>query len=97
MMIPQNKNVCQLVWHLCVDTTVHELYWYNTEGDRNSVVSEASCRMDVTRLEQRAYIKIALLRGRNARECHSELYCYNTEGDRNSVVSQLSCRMDATH
>jgi hypothetical protein len=29
--------------------------------------------MDVTRLEQRAYIKIAVLRGRNARECHSEL------------------------
>ena len=29
--------------------------------------------MDVTRLDQRAYIKIAVLRGRNARECHSEL------------------------
>ncbi|GFQ82429.1 HTH_48 domain-containing protein [Trichonephila clavata] len=29
--------------------------------------------MDVTRVEQRAYIKIAVLRGRNAMECHSEL------------------------
>ena len=29
--------------------------------------------MHVTRLEQRAYIKITVLRGRNARECHSEL------------------------
>jgi hypothetical protein len=44
-----------------------------TEGDRNLVVSQASCRMDVIRLEQRAYIKIAVLRGRNAIEVHSEL------------------------
>ena len=29
--------------------------------------------MDVTRLEQRAYIKIAVLRGRNARGCHIEV------------------------
>ncbi|GFX52164.1 HTH_48 domain-containing protein [Trichonephila clavipes] len=29
--------------------------------------------MEVTRLEQRAYIKIAVLRKRNAMECHSEL------------------------
>jgi hypothetical protein len=29
--------------------------------------------MDVTRLEQNVYIKIAILRERNARECHSEL------------------------
>ena len=28
--------------------------------------------MDVTRLEQRAYITIAILGGSNARECHSE-------------------------
>ena len=56
-------------------TTVEdsELYCYNTEGDRNSFVSQASCRMGVTRLEQLAYIKIAVLRGRNARECHKEL------------------------
>ncbi|GFW45180.1 HTH_48 domain-containing protein [Trichonephila clavipes] len=32
-----------------------------------------SCEMEVTRVEQRAYIKIAVLRGRNAMECHSEL------------------------
>ena len=31
-----------------------ELYFYNIENDRNSVVSQASCRMDVTPLEQRA-------------------------------------------
>ena len=29
--------------------------------------------MDVTRLEQRSYVKTAVLRGRNAKECHSEL------------------------
>ena len=36
MMIPQNKNVRQLV-----ETAVEgggELYCYNTEGDRNSIV-----------------------------------------------------------
>jgi hypothetical protein len=41
-MIPQNKNVRQLVWDLkYVDTAVEgsELYCYNTEGDRNSIVS----------------------------------------------------------
>ena len=51
MMILQNKNVCQLVWHLkYIDTAVEgsELYCYNTEGDRNSFVSQESCRMDVT-------------------------------------------------
>ena len=46
-----------------------ELYCYTTEGDRNSVVSQGSCRMDVIRQEQRAYIKIAVLQGRNPREC----------------------------
>ncbi|GFT70422.1 HTH_48 domain-containing protein [Trichonephila clavipes] len=29
--------------------------------------------MEVTRVEQRAYIKIAALRGRNAMECHNTL------------------------
>ena len=40
----------QLVWHLYIDTAVEdgELYCYNTEGDRNSVVSQTSCRLDVT-------------------------------------------------
>ena len=28
--------------------------------------------MEVTRQEQRSYVKIAVLRGRNAKECHSE-------------------------
>ena len=28
-----------------------ELYCYNTEGDRKSIKSHGSCRMDVTRLE----------------------------------------------
>jgi hypothetical protein len=75
-MIPQNKNVHQLVWHLWyIDTAVEssELYCYNTEGSKNSVVSQTLCRMDVTRLEQHAYIKIAVVQGRNARKCHNEL------------------------
>ena len=58
-----------------VDTVVEgtEIYCYNTEGDTISVVSQASYRMDVTRLEQCVYIKKAVLRERNASECHSEL------------------------
>ena len=43
-MISQNKNVRQIVWY--VDTAV--LYCYNTEGDRHSVVSQTSIKMDVT-------------------------------------------------
>ena len=31
-----------------------ELYCYNTEGDKNSVVSQASCRMELTLLELQA-------------------------------------------
>ena len=70
-MIPQNMNVRQLVWYLqYVDTAVEDsvLYCYNTEDDRNSVVSQTPCRIFVTLLEQRIYVKIAVLRGRNARE-----------------------------
>ena len=41
-----------------VDTAVEDSdYCYNTEGDRNSLVSQALYRMDVTRLEQRASLK----------------------------------------
>ncbi|KAJ4441341.1 hypothetical protein ANN_11196 [Periplaneta americana] len=29
--------------------------------------------MNVSRLEQRAYVKIAVLRSQNARECHAQL------------------------
>jgi hypothetical protein len=29
--------------------------------------------MDVTQLEEHAYIKIAILQGTNSRQCHSEL------------------------
>ena len=50
-MIPQNKKVRQLVWHLLFVVAAvasSELYCYKTEGDGNSVVSQASCRMDVT-------------------------------------------------
>ena len=53
-MIPHNKYVRQLVWYFWyVDTAVEdsELCCYNTEGDRNSVVSQDSWRIDVTRLE----------------------------------------------
>ena len=58
MMILQNKNMSQLVCHLNVDTAVEntKLYCYNKEGDRNSVVSQASCRIDVTRLEPNLHI-----------------------------------------
>jgi hypothetical protein len=34
---------------------ISELYYYKTEGDKNSVVSQESWRLDVTRVEQRAY------------------------------------------
>ena len=65
MMIPQNKNVCQLVWHLqYVHTAVEgsELYCYNTEGDRNTVISQASCRIYyVTGLAQCAYFEREML------------------------------------
>jgi hypothetical protein len=52
-MIPQNKNVRKLVWHLHVDARVEgsEVYCYNTEGGGNSVVSQASFRMEWTLLE----------------------------------------------
>jgi hypothetical protein len=51
MMIQQNKNFHHIVRHLYyIDTAVDgsDLYYYNTEGDRNSVVSQVSCRMDVS-------------------------------------------------
>ncbi|GFX81522.1 HTH_48 domain-containing protein [Trichonephila clavipes] len=38
-----------------------------------SVSWQVSCEMKVTRVEQHADIKIAVLRGRKAMECHSEL------------------------
>ena len=50
MIIPQNKNVRQLSCHLqYVDTALEgcELYFYNIEGDGNSVVSQAWCSMDL--------------------------------------------------
>ena len=78
-----NEYTCSLV-NCSVEHTLYVLfnfllhfhnifYYYNTAGNRNSVVSDASCRMDMTRLEQRVYIIIALMRDRNARECLSEL------------------------
>ena len=73
-MILKNRNV-----HLYVETEIEdsEFYCYNTKEDRSSVVSQASCKMDVSRLEQRAYIKIAVLRGRNARPTSCQ---FSTEG-----------------
>ena len=61
--MPENKDVHHLLGHLyCIDTAVegNDVHCYNTEGNRNSVVSQASCKMDVTPIEQYAYIKIAL-------------------------------------
>ena len=54
-MISQNKNVRQLVWYVDIAVEGSEIYCYNTDRDRSSVVSQAMCRMDVTRLEQLAY------------------------------------------
>ena len=45
-------SMALIVYRPAVEYSV--FYCYNTEGDRNSVVSQASCRMDVTRLERRA-------------------------------------------
>ena len=53
-MIPKNKNVRQLVWdfqYAGIAVKDRELYCYSTDGNRNSVVSQASCRMAVTQLE----------------------------------------------
>ena len=30
--------------------------------------------MDISKVEQRSYVKISFLQGRNARECHAELW-----------------------
>ena len=58
--------------------------------------------MDVTRLEKCAYIKVAILWGRNARECHSELVeavrdmhpvCYN--GRAHSPLLKCLCTTSA--
>ena len=48
-----NDDVHQLLWPFYVGTAVEGSEWfcYNTEGNRNSVVCQPSCRMDVTRLE----------------------------------------------
>ena len=49
MKIPHNKNVRQLLWQFqYVDTAEDgcDFYCYNREGNRNPVVSQASCRMD---------------------------------------------------
>ena len=56
--------------------------------------------MDVTLLEQHDYIKIAVLQGRNARECHSELveavgnnaHPYRTIERWGLAVQLFSCR-----
>jgi hypothetical protein len=47
---------------LYVDTAV-ELYCYNTDYIRNSVVSQASSLLAVTRLEQRVYSGMWMLWG----------------------------------
>ena len=47
-MIPQNKNVHQLAWHVDPAVEGSEIYCYNTEGDSNSVASQESCRWMVT-------------------------------------------------
>ena len=70
-LIPQNKNVCQLVWHLlhvCIAREDSGLHCHNKEGDRNSAISQASCRMDVTR--RKAYL--------HQSKCTAMEKCYKT-------------------
>ena len=47
----QNDGLHEKYWYY-VDTAVKgsELYCYYIEGNRNPVVSQASCRMDVSRI-----------------------------------------------
>ena len=63
MIIPENKIVRQLVWHLYVDTAVEdsELFCYNTEGIRNSVVIQVSYTMGWTLLELQAETRLGKL------------------------------------
>jgi hypothetical protein len=71
MMVPQNNNVWQLLWYLYIDSTGEgsELYCYNTEGNRNSDLGQASCRMDMTQLEQQAYRGLLTLWGITLKVC----------------------------
>ena len=50
----------------------------DSQGQKNTDVRKSvglllMSSMEVSRLEQRAYVKIAVLRGQNARECHAQL------------------------
>ena len=47
--------------------------WYWRKKRAESVRLQPLSEMEVTRQEQRSYAKISMLRGRNAKECHSEL------------------------
>lgn len=49
--------------------------------------------MDVTKVEQRTYVKIVFLHGRNARECHAELR--EALGDRALPYRTVACWMEA--
>ena len=75
MMIPQNKNLRQLVWHFYVDTAVEEseLYCYNTRGryilSCKSSIVQNGCDSTRTAFLHQNSPKAR----RNARECHSEL------------------------
>ena len=40
---------------------------------QNQYLLQSLSEMEVTRQEQRSYVIIAVLRGRNEKECHSEL------------------------
>ena len=49
------------------------IFCHCMETNVKSVVSQPACRMDMTQLEHHLYIKVTVLHGRNARECHTEL------------------------
>ncbi|GFW77648.1 hypothetical protein TNCV_133391 [Trichonephila clavipes] len=68
----------RVVWKFCRHSVYAEHQLALIAGSSSvravkSVSWRGSCKMEVTRVEQRAYIKIAVLRERNAMECQSEL------------------------
>ncbi|PSN48583.1 hypothetical protein C0J52_14663 [Blattella germanica] len=60
-------------WYLLMPLDGVDSQGQENKDVRKSVGSLLMSSMEVSRLEQPAYIKIAVLRGQNARECHAQL------------------------
>jgi hypothetical protein len=56
-----------LPWDLCMYSSAHAFRAHT------SLSWQTRSEMDVHKVQQRSYVKIAVLRIRNARECHAEL------------------------